>query len=84
MEHDDYAGMTVNIRRGGEGSEQRARVKKRVRDDKGRLIGMKHPTNNLLLDTQLYEVEYLDGSSEVLSANILAENILAQVDKDGH
>ena len=45
---------------------------------------MKHLTNNLLLDTRLYEVEYLDGSSEVLSANILAENILAQVDKDGH
>ena len=84
VEHDDYAGMTVNIRRGGEGSEKRARVKKRVRDDEGRLIGMKHPTNNLLLDTRLYEVEYLDGSSEVLSVNILAENILAQVDEDGH
>jgi len=32
----------------------------------------------------MYEVEYADGTMETLSANILAENILAQVDENGY
>ena len=32
----------------------------------------------------MYDVEYTDGTMETLSANILAENILAQVDENGY
>ena len=32
----------------------------------------------------MYEVEYLDSSTEVLAANSIAENIMAQVDDEGH
>ena len=32
----------------------------------------------------MYEVEYNDGSLEALSANIIAKNILSQVDENGH
>ena len=36
--------------------------------------------NNLMLDSRLYEVEYLDGNIETLSANTIAESLIAQVD----
>ena len=36
------------------------------------------------MDTRQYEVEYEDGGTEILSANLLAENLLAQVDEHGH
>jgi hypothetical protein len=36
---------------------------------------------NQLLDTRQYEDEYKDGSNEVLAANLLAGNIIAQVDE---
>jgi len=39
---------------------------------------------NIHLDSRLYEVEFLDGSMETLSSNIVAENLLSQVDQDGH
>ena len=32
----------------------------------------------------LYEVEYPDGTMEQLAANIIAENIILQVDSEGH
>ena len=35
-------------------------------------------------DKSLYEVEYPDGTTEQLAANIIAENILSQVDSEGH
>ena len=37
-----------------------------------------------MLDSWRYEVEYLDGTTEVLTANIIAENLIAQVDDQGH
>ena len=39
---------------------------------------------NPILDTRAYEVEYIDGTIEILPANIIAENILTQIDTDGH
>ena len=39
---------------------------------------------NPILDTRKYEVEFEDGTIEILSANVLAENILSQVDEEGH
>ena len=37
-----------------------------------------------MLDSRIYEVEYSDGSLETCTANIIAENILSQVDDQGH
>ena len=38
---------------------------------------------NATHDKYLYEVEYPDGTTETLVANIMAENILSQVDSEG-
>ena len=73
--------MELGIRRDDEGLHH-ARVKRRAVDQDGRPIG--RPSNNPLLDSRRYEVEYLDGTTEVLTANIIAENLLAQVDDQGH
>ena len=59
-----------------------ARVKQRAVDKGGRPIGI--PSNDPLLDRWRYKVEYLDGTTEVLTADIIVENFLAQVDDQGH
>ena len=39
---------------------------------------------NVMHDKSLYEVEYDGGITEQLAANIIAENMLSQVDSEGH
>lgn len=80
-ESDNYVNMEIGLRRGGEGELQRAIVKKRAIDMDGKPLGKYN--SNPLLDSRKYEVEYPDGGVEILTANLLAENILAQVDEDG-
>ena len=81
--HDDpYLNMELGIRLTDEEALQHARVKRRAVDEEGKPIGI--PSNNPLLDHRQYEVEFLDGRTEVLTANIIAENLLAQVDNEGH
>ena len=77
---DAYLDMELGIRRDDEGLHH-ARVKRRAVDEDGKSIGK--PSNNPLLDSRQYEVEYTDGTTEVLAANIIAENLLAQVDDQG-
>ena len=51
-------------------------------DSDGKIIG-KH--NNIpILDNILYDVEFPDGAVKLYVANIIAENILNQVDEDGY
>ena len=78
---DQYINMEVNINRGDENCMERATVKKRALDMNGEPIGKAH--KNPLLDSREFEVEYIDDTTEILSANIIAENILAQVDDQG-
>ena len=78
---DPYLNMELGIRRDEEGLHH-ARVKRRAVDDDNRPIG--RPSNNPLLDSRQYEVEYTNGTTEILAANIIAENLLAQVDDQGH
>ena len=73
--------MELGIRRDDEGLHH-ARVKRKAVDQDGRPI--ERPSNNPFLDSWRYKVEYLDGTKEVLTANIIAENLLAQVDDQGH
>ena len=39
---------------------------------------------NPILDTRMYEVEYLDGEWITLAANNIADNLFAQIDDDGN
>ena len=74
--------MQIGLPRGKDDELIRATVKKRAVDVEGRPIGK--PNDNPLLDSRRYEVEYDDGTYEILSANTIAENLIAQVDEEGH
>jgi hypothetical protein len=37
-----------------------------------------------MLDTREYEVEFLDGHRESLSANSIAQHMFSQIDEEGH
>ena len=78
---DEYIHMQLSIST-PDGEPTAALVKKRALDTKLQPIGKAN--NNPLLDTRQYEVEFIDGHSEILSANIIAENLLSQVDAEGH
>ena len=77
--YDEYLTAQVLLPQGGEA--KKATVVGRKRDQDGRPIGKRHA--NPLLDTRLYEVEFPDGSTEAIAANLIAENMLSQVDDEG-
>lgn len=81
--NDTLINMELGIRR-GENNIDHAVVKRRALDEEGIPIGVPSATNNPLTDTRAYEVEFIDGRIEVLTANVIAENLLAQVDEEGH
>lgn len=64
-----------------DGNKVTGRVVKRVKGNDGMAIGTSN--SNPLLDTSEYIVEFNDGTSERYSANIIAENMLSQVDDEG-
>lgn len=78
---DPYVGMEMAMSRGTDGELLHATVRKRVRDQDGMPVGVSHP--NPLLDSRKYEVEYVDGYVEELTANLIAKNLIAQVDEEG-
>ena len=78
---DTYVNMEIALPRDGEGPEF-AKVTKRLRDANGLPIGTAN--DNPILDTRLYEVQYLDGHKSSLAANAIAENLYAQVDDEGN
>ena len=79
---DSYVNIEIGLPRGDDGALHHATVKRRKLDDKGAPVGNKH--NNPILDSRQYEVEFLDGTIETLTANVIAENLLSQVDEEGH
>ena len=74
--------MEIGLPRGDDNQLMHAIVKKRKIDENGKSIGAAN--NNPILDTRLYEVEFIDGTIEAITANTIAENLLAQVDAEGH
>ena len=66
----------------GTNDKQHGRVIKRSWGLDGELIG--HAHNNPLFDTREYEVEFTDGTHEKYQANVIAENMYAQVDDEGN
>ena len=78
---DQYLTAQVLMDRGGE--SQLGTVKRRKRDNNGNpVLGVAN--SNPLLDTREYEVEFLDGSIDVLSSNTIAEALYSQVDQEGN
>ena len=78
---DIYLNMELALPCDNKGPEY-ACVTKRLRDANGLPIGTAN--DNPILDTRLYEVEYLDGDKALLTANAIAENMFSQVDEEGH
>ena len=80
---DEYVNKEVVLNRGAndECDFQFGKVTKRLRDAEGRPIGMAN--ENPLLDTRQYAVEFKDGRSESLSANLIAQNLYSQIDTEG-
>ena len=56
-----------------------ARVIRRSLDSEGRAIGNLHGNLNSLV----YDVEFPDGAVKQYAANVIAENLLSQVDESG-
>ena len=72
--------MELALPRDGDGPEL-ARVKRRKKDSDG-IIGTAH--KNPILDTRVFEVEFIDGHTAAMTANAIAENLYSQVDQEGH
>ena len=58
------------------------RVVYRTKNQYGKIIGEHNP--NLILGVRIYDVMFPDGSIQLYVANIIAEHMYSQVDKDGH
>jgi len=64
------------------GGDMMAKVVGRKRDAAGNLVGRKHKLP--VLDSRVYEVEFLDGERQEVSFNLLAEHLLSQFDEEGN
>ena len=73
--------MELALDRHTEGPEF-ARVTKRLKYKEGRPIGI--ASDNPILDTRMYEVEYADGYKAAMTENNIASNLFAQVDQNGN
>ena len=80
--YDPYLTIEISLPRGKYASPIAARVTRRATDENDQPIGTSR--TNPLIDFRRYDVQFVDGYSETLSANILAENLIAQVDQEGH
>jgi hypothetical protein len=78
--YDEYIGARVTLPHGNDRIE--GKVTKRLRAEDGRPIGKRD--NNWIKDTRTYEVELSDGTTREYGANIIAENMFAQIDSEGH
>ena len=74
--------MEMGMTRDDEEGRHHAKVKRRAADKDGKPVG--RPNDNPLSDHCQHEAEFMDGRTEILIANMTAENLLAQVNDDGH
>jgi hypothetical protein len=77
---DEYLTAEVLLPLGGDVTK--ARVIGRKRDADGNPVGRRN--NNPILDTREYEVEFPDGSTDVFTANTIAESMYSQIDDEGN
>ena len=74
--------MELALPKGPDDELQFAKVTKRLKDANGLPIGTSN--DNPILDTWIYEVEFLDGYKESLTANEIALNLFSNVDEEGN
>ena len=72
---DQYINMEVALDRPGVEHPQLATVTKRIKDNDGNPIGKSNKF--AVLDTRQYEIEFKDGYTEALSANLIAQSIFS-------
>ena len=77
--YDKYLGVEVALPGTGN-AKQMARVVKRIKTGNENTDGNYNP----ILDTSEYLVEFGDGTTKELTANIIAESMFSQVDAEGH
>ena len=80
--YDMYLNMELAIPQKGSLEPWLARVTKQLKDANGLPIGLAN--ENPILDTTMYNVEYLDGERTSLAANNIAENLFAQINDEGN
>ncbi len=78
--HDHYIGASVTLPIGDR--MMNARIRGRKRQGDGSLRGKAH--QNPILDTRTYEVEYPDGQTAELTANVIAQNMYSMCDTEGN
>ena len=74
--------MELGLPRKDDNGLMHAILKRRKRDDEVMAVGNMY--NNPLIYTRAYKVQFSDSTTEVLTANIIDKNLLAQVNKEGH
>ena len=79
---DKYISMEIGLPRGEDGALEHVTVKRRKVDAKGKPISKL--SSNIVLESRQYEVKFLNGEFEVFTANTIAENLLSQVNEEGH
>jgi hypothetical protein len=79
---DCYLNTELASKTDPDGEARFGKVKKRLRIEDGQPIGREN--SNPLLDSRMYEVEFYDDAKEAFAANIIAENLIAQVDEAGN
>ena len=77
---DQYVGAEVVLPIGD--TMMNAKVRGWKRQSDGTLLGMPH--SNPILDTRTYDVEFADGQTTELAANVIDENMFAQCDSEGN
>ena len=76
---DEYLTAEITLPLGGE--QVLAKVTGRKKDEDGKPLGKRN--QNPMLDSRMYDVEFPDGSTDSFTANIIAENLYAQIDQEG-
>ena len=72
--YDNYINTELALDQGGDQTEY-AWVRNRLKENQGWPIGI--ALDNPILDTRMYEIEYQDGHTAALAANLVAENLFA-------
>ena len=79
---DSYINMDVGAPRRNDGELYYKTVRRLEIDDDGKLLELE--TSKPITEKRLYEVDYIYGTVKPLATNVIAENLLSQVDQEGH
>ena len=74
--------MELGLPRWEDDSLMHAIVKRRKIDDNGNPIGTE--STNPLVNSRACEIKLIDSTTEILTANIIADNLLDHIDEEGH